>query len=333
MIISRTPFRMSLFGGGTDYPSWYKHNESLVLAAALDYYCYISLRPLPKYFEHLSKAVYSKIETVSDNNLFVHPSIRACLHVNSITTGIELHHDSDIPARSGIGSSSSFTVGLLHAINEMLGVSSSPGGLAALAISVEQKIIGEPVGVQDQIIAAYGGVKRIQLGVGESIRVDPVNVSKDYLRYVEENTLMGFTGDFRNSTDHSGKHEKNIQSSKHDHLLKEVTEISTEAIKQFESEVDLSQLGRYLDSGWKLKKSITGSSIPDSFSSMYDQCIKIGAYGGKLMGAGGGGAFYFFAPQKIHNVIKNSFPGIKVWLPVKFSDAGSKIILRSEHQL
>jgi D-glycero-alpha-D-manno-heptose-7-phosphate kinase len=329
MIISKTPFRMSFFGGGTDYPSWFKDNQTILLAAALDYYCYISIRKLPNFFDHTSKAVYSKIELVKDNYLFEHPSIRACLQAKSVTTGIELHHDSDIPARSGIGSSSSFTVGLLNALNEFTGQINTTHELAEGAIFVEQKLIGEPVGVQDQIIAAYGGLRKIQLGPSNHSKIESVNVCQDYLLYLQENIIMGFTGEYRNSADHSGKIVAKIKESIISNILKQITSISVEAIREFEKEQNIQVLGKYMHENWKLKKAISGTSISDEFSNLYDHCIKLGAHGGKLMGAGGGGAFYFFAPKKIHNRIKNDLSNIKVWLPVKFTNTGSAIIFNS----
>ena len=300
----------------------------MVLAAALDYYCYISLRKLPNFFDHVSKAVYSAIELVDDNNDFEHPSIRACLQYFSIKYGIELHHDSDIPAKTGIGSSSSFTVGLLSALAELAEKSMSPRDLSESAIHVEQNIIGEPVGVQDQIIATYGGIKKISLGSAGVMDVESLRITKSYSSFIEENILFGFTGDIRFSSNHSGRLVQQIESYSVDRLLGELVDISTLAINEFENECELSKLGRYFQDSWEIKKALSNSSIPDDFVRMHDDCIRMGAFGGKLMGAGGGGAFYFLAPKEIHGAIKQHLSNVKVWLPVKFADFGSTVIFK-----
>ena len=333
MIISKTPFRFSLFGGGTDYPEWYKNNGALILAAGLDYYCYITYRNLPKFFEHKSKAVYSKIEIVNNNLDFEHPSIRETLRFCNVSQGIEIHHDSDVPARTGIGSSSSFTVGLLNAISAAKGNLLNPRELADSAIKIEQDLIGEKVGIQDQLLAAYGGLKSIHIDKTGKYAVKPLAISEEYVKFLEDNLLLGFFGKPRNSQDFSSQIVQKIQSSQIENDLFEVSEISQYALTLIESESDLYSLGECFKESWRLKCSLSGASIPENLRLFFDEAMGIGVLGGKLMGAGGAGAFYFLAPKSSHSRIKEHFKNyIKIWLPVRFSSQGSQVIF-SENKL
>jgi D-glycero-alpha-D-manno-heptose-7-phosphate kinase len=300
-----------------------------VLAASLDYYCYISLRFLPKWFEHMSKAVYSKIECVNNNDDFEHPSINAVLKFFSLTEGIELHHDSDIPARTGIGSSSAFTVGLINGISTLLEKILLPREMAETAIYIEQKLIKENVGVQDQIIASYGGFRKILLNRNGIESVESLSISNDYRNELEKNILFGFTGVTRFSEEHSSKLVTEIQNGKSFDLLKEISLLSNLALNEFENESEVREIGKLIDYGWKIKRTLSKDSIPNNFNELYEVAIRNGAFGGKMMGAGGGGAFYFIAPYNQHQKIKNSLPQIKVWIPVRFSSQGSSVLFNS----
>ena len=201
MIISKTPFRISLFGGGTDYPSWYRQNGGRVLAAAIDKYCYISCRHLPPFFDHKHRIVYSKVESVKTIEEIQHPSVRAVLSTLGMSAGLEIHHDGDLPARSGIGSSSSFTVGLINVVNALKGQQTSKEDLAKQAIYIEQEVLKESVGSQDQILAAFGGFNRIDFNPDDSFNIAPVIINKDLMSQLQDHMLIFFTGLSRFSSD------------------------------------------------------------------------------------------------------------------------------------
>ena len=201
MIISRTPFRISFFGGGTDYPAWYRENKGAVLATTINRYCYITCRYLPPFFEHKHRIVYSKIENVKDISEIMHPSARAVLQFMKIREGIELHHDGDLPARTGLGSSSAFTVGLLHALYALKGVMLPKNRLATQAIHIEQEILKENVGSQDQILAAFGGFNRINFNLDGSFQIMPVILKKEKLEQLQKHLMLYFTGLSRFASD------------------------------------------------------------------------------------------------------------------------------------
>src|SRR5258706_3788021 len=194
MIITRTPFRISFFGGGTDYPAWYREHGGAVLATSVNKYCYISCRHLPPFFEHKHRIVYSRIETVRHLGEIEHPAVRAVLGWAGCEKGLEIHHDGDLPARSGLGSSSSFTVGLVHALAALSGRYITKEDLASNAIHIEQKIIGETVGSQDQISAAFGGFNRIEMRRDNSFQVSPIILVKQRLQEVQSHLMLCFTG-------------------------------------------------------------------------------------------------------------------------------------------
>lgn len=328
MIISKTPFRLSLFGGGTDYPSWFNKNESIVIAAGLDYHCYITLRKLHSFFPHKSRAVYADVESVNDNLDFQHPSLNACLKTFNINMGVEIHHDSDLPARTGIGSSSAFTVGLINAIMAFNNKSIDELSLAKKAIEIEQNVLNEPVGVQDQIISAFGGIQKITLGENGIQNIEKLILDNKYLSYLESNLILGYSGRVRFSSEHSSQIIDKIKKRNIEEQLQQTSIISLKALKCFNEQGDISDIGNLLNESWELKKEFSGSSIPDDIKNIFEIGLKAGAYGGKLMGAGGSGFFYFLAPSILHEKIKSSLPQIKVWLPVKFSECGSKIIYK-----
>jgi D-glycero-alpha-D-manno-heptose-7-phosphate kinase len=328
MIISKTPYRLSLFGGGTDYPAWYKTRPSKVISAAMAHYCYISLKKLPPYFDYVNRVIYSKIESVSDISQIDHPSVRECLKYYDIPNGISVSHDGDLPARSGIGSSSSFTVGLIHAITTSLGKVYTPYGLASDAIDIEQNCIGESVGVQDQIMAAYGGIRVIELS-GENINVRDLRIKDDYTLDLEEHIMLGFSGIDRFSSIHAKQQIDAIKEGKSKKLLEEIVTITDTALHIFESHGKIKDIGELLKYQWSRKRQLTDTVTNDYIDTIYNKAINAGAYGGKLMGAGGGGFFMFLAPPDAHEKIKQAIPEINVWVPFKFDYEGSQIILES----
>ena len=326
MIISKTPYRLSLFGGGTDYPAWYEKNPSRIISAAMAYYCYISLKKLPPYFEHANRIIYSKIESVNDISEIDHPSVRECLKYYGIPNGISISHDGDLPARSGIGSSSAFTVGLVNAITKHLGKSNHAYVLAKAAIDIEQNRIGESVGVQDQIAAAYGGMNVIELSK-DNMQVLSLDVPLNYLDNLERHVMLGFSGIDRLSDIHAKKQVENIISGKSEKYLKKISALSNDAYVAFLQEESMQEIGALLDIQWHYKRKLTNDITTEYIDNIYEKAKVAGAYGGKLMGAGGGGFFMFLASPDKHDIIKQAIPEINIWVPFKFDYNGSQIIM------
>ena len=214
MIISRTPFRISLFGGGTDYPAWFREHGGAVLGLAIDKYCYITLRRLPPFFEHRSRIVYSQVELVNAVSEIRHPAVRAVLSDQGITEGLEIHHDADLPARSGLGSSSSFTVGLLNALHALDSKMIAKRDLACEAIRIEQDVLKEQVGSQDQIWAAYGGFNRCEFFRDGTFTVSPIILSAQRREELNRSLMLFFTGFSRFATDFAQDQVKNIPNRK-----------------------------------------------------------------------------------------------------------------------
>ena len=329
MIISKTPYRLSLFGGGADYPSWFVSNQTKLISAAMANYCYISVKQLPPYFDYMNRVIYSKIESVRTFDEIEHPSVRACLKQLQVPNGISITHDGDLPARSGIGSSSSFTVGLINALQTYLGKPLTTHGLALQAIDIEQNIIGESVGVQDQIMAAYGGIKVLELS-GANIKVRDLRIPDSYVEDLEEHIMLGFSGISRLSEVQAKKQVDSIKEGKSVQTLEAMQKLTNEALRIFEHESSsaIKDIGLLLQEQWNYKRTLTDSVANSDINSIYDAAIQAGAYGGKLMGAGGGGFFMFLAPPDAHQKIKDALKQINVWIPFNFDYEGSKIIMR-----
>ena len=329
MIISKTPYRLSLFGGGADYPSWFVSNQTKLISAAMANYCYISVKHLPPYFDYANHVIYSKIESVHTFDEIEHPSVRACLKQLQVPNGISITHDGDLPARSGIGSSSSFTVGLINALQTYLGKSLTTHELALQAIDIEQNIIGESVGVQDQIMAAYGGIKVLELS-GANTKVRDLRIPDSYVDDLEQHIMLGFSGISRLSEVQAKKQVDSIKEGKSTQTLEAMQQLTNEALRIFEHESSSSirDIGLLLQEQWNYKRTLTDSVANSDINSIYDAAIQAGAYGGKLMGAGGGGFFMFLAPPDAHQKIKDALKQINVWIPFNFDYEGSKIIMR-----
>ena len=247
----------------------------------------------------------------------------------SIEHGLEVHYDGDLPSRSGIGSSSSFTVGLLNALKSFKDESIAKNELAKQAIYIEQKKLNESVGVQDQIMAANGGFQLISLGKKNKWNTKNINVSNDYLKELEKHMLVGFTGISRLANDHARKKIDNIKNKKSDVKLFRIMDIANEAKNLFLHEGDLSKIGKLLNLSWEEKKQLTDTVTNDYIDEINEIALNSGAFGGKLMGAGGGGFFFFLAPPKTHMKIKRNLSKVKVWVPFKIDNHGSQIIFRN----
>lgn len=298
MILSRTPFRVSLFGGGTDYPSWYHDHGGAVIGMAINKYCYISLRKLPSFFDHRHRVVYSKIENVKNVAQIEHPSVRAVLSEHPPACGLEIHHDGELPARSGLASSSAFTVGLLKAWFCAQGREPSPGELCAEATRIEQQVIGENVGSQDQAWASYGGFNTIRFHQDGALTVSPVVLPAARQKALIGSLMLFFTGISRYASVIAGEKIANFKNrTAHLHALGGMVE---EARDIFEAPTaDLRQVGALLHESWILKRELADGVTNPKIDAIYQAGIDAGALGGKVLGAGGGGFVLFYVEQ--HN--------------------------------
>ena len=333
MIITRTPYRLSFFGGGTDYNPWFEKHGGLVIGAAVKKYCWISLRELPPFFEHKSRFVYGQTEQVSSNFLLKHPGARSCFEFLKIDDGLEIHYDGDLPSRSGIGSSSSFTVGLLHALYAYQNKMIDKRKLAENAIYVEQKIEQQNVGIQDQIFASYGGCQVIRMSPHEDFRVNSLILPPEYLNDFSSHIMLGFSGITRNASLVAKKQMDNIKAGVIDNQLLEILDIANTALSLFIKNENIDCFGKLFDETWKLKRTLTNSTTNNHLDLIYDVAIKNGALGGRLLGAGEGGFLMFLAPPSKHQQIKDALTSIKVWVPFQIEPEGSRVILHHNDKL
>jgi len=329
LVISKTPFRVSFFGGGTDYPVWYRENAGAVLGTSIDKYCYISCRYLPPLFDYKHQVIYSKTERVRDISEIKHNSIRETLKFMGITDGIEIHHNRDIPARTGLGASSTFTVGLLNALYSLKGITITKEQLVLQAIHIEQDIIKENVGSQDQTHAAFGGFNRIDFSGNHKIQVTPVIMQSGRLKQLQDHLLLIFTGFVRDS-DASKIVARQIKvTPQRKRELRMMYEMVDEAVKILGSSCDLSEFGRLLHEGWRLKRSLTDYISTPKIDSIYEAARKAGAIGGKLLGAGGGGFLLLFVNPELQSKVKESL-GSLIHVPFVFDNSGSQIIFKED---
>lgn len=325
MIITKTPFRISFFGGGTDYPDWFREHPGAVLASTIDKYCYISCRKLPQFFEHKHRIVYSQIENVNLLDDIQHPSVREILKWREIADGLEIHHDGDLPARSGLGSSSSFTVGLLNALNAIKGENYSKFNLATDAIHVEQNLIGEHVGSQDQISAAYGGFNRINFSSDGSFLVEPVIIRPERRRELSSNFMLFFTGFSRFASQIAESKIKNFSQRQNE--LNKIYSMVDEGISIIQNaNTPIDDFGKLLHEGWKNKRALSDKVSTVEIDLIYEAAISAGATGGKILGAGGGGFLLLFANPEKHNAIRQKLNNL-IFVPFEFENVGSRVVL------
>lgn len=328
MIISRTPYRMSFFGGGTDYPLWYKENRGAVLATTINKYCYITCRYLPPFFEHKTRIIYSKMEHVKNIADIQHPSVRECLRYMKIKKGVEIHHDGDLPARTGLGSSSSFTVGLLHTLYALKGIMPTKRKLALDAIYIEQEVLNENVGSQDQVLAAFGGFNLVEFGGQQHIQVHPVTISPQRLILFQKHLMLFFTGFTRKASDIAAEQIKNTRRKNKE--LKEMLQLLDRALKILNNNTDLSEFGKLLHENWQIKRSLSTKISTPVIDEIYSTALRSGALGGKLMGAGGGGFMVIFAKPEVQSKIREKLKKF-LYVPFRFNDLGSQIIFYSPY--
>ncbi len=325
MIFTRTPYRISFFGGGTDYPVWFDNfGKGKVLSATIDKYCYLGCRYFPPFFEKKSRIVWSKIELVDHPDEIEHPTVRESLIFLGIKDGVEIHHYGDLPARSGIGSSSSFVVGLLHALNLLQGNAIVKRKLALDAIHVEQKMAGSNVGCQDQVAAAYGGFNRITFGGPEIISIHPISISPETRELLEENLLMFFVGLSRNASEIAAEQIRVTRQKEKE--LGEMLLLADEAEKILtNSPRSLDDFGSLLHETWMLKRELTNAISNAHIDDVYKTGREAGALGGKLLGAGSGGFMVFYVPSEKQKTVREALKNL-LHVPFKFENTGSTVI-------
>jgi D-glycero-alpha-D-manno-heptose-7-phosphate kinase len=294
-----------------------------VLATSIDKYCYLTARFLPPFFEHKIRVVYSKIENCHAIDEIQHPAVREALRFLRFERGVEIHHDGDLPARSGIGSSSSFCVGLLHALHALGGRMPSKHQLAMEAIHVEQEILKETVGSQDQVTSAHGGFNQIVFSKGGDISVRPVTIAQARMRELESHLLLFFTGIKRTSSDVAKSYADDLDARKRQ--LRIMKDLVDEAIGALNGSGDLGSFGELLHEAWTAKRGLSPQVSNSEVDALYETAQGAGALGGKLLGAGGGGFLLLFARPDDHAKLKRKLEGL-IQVPFRFETAGSQII-------
>jgi D-glycero-alpha-D-manno-heptose-7-phosphate kinase len=323
MVISRTPFRISFFGGGTDYPAWYRQHGGCVLAATIDKYCYLTCRYLPPFFEHRLRVVYSKIESAQTADEIVHPSVRETLKYLKLERGLEIHHDGDLPGRSGMGSSSSFTVGLLHALYALQGQMVGKERLARESIHIEQEILKETVGSQDQVCAAHGGVNHITFQTNGDVSVRPLTIPQERLRELNSHLMLFYTGIKRTASDVAATYVNALDSRTAQ--LQQLKVLVDRSVEILSGAGDLAEFGRLQHEAWEAKRSMSSKISSPMLDEMYTQARASGALGGKLLGAGGGGFLLLFVPPGRQAAVREKLARL-IHVPFEFEYSGSQII-------
>ena len=322
MIITRTPFRMSFFGGGTDLQEYFRENGGCVISSTFDKYCYVTVRHLPRFFEHKSQFTYSRIEKVKDAGEIQHPMLREAMKMLDMHE-IIMNYDSDLPARTGLGTSSSFAVGLLNAFYALKGKYADKKKLAAEAIYLERVLCNEAGGWQDQIAAAFGGMNYIEFK-GDSFDIRPVIIHPERKKALKDNLMLFFTGFSRFSFEIHASIKQNLKEKTAQ--LNEMKSLVSEAKKILEDKhSDLNEFGRMLDHTWRLKRQTESKISTDSIDALYDRAVKAGATGGKLLGAGGGGFLLLYVESDKQESVRKALNNLLL-IPFDFENAGTEII-------
>jgi len=331
MVISRTPYRISFFGGGTDYPLWYLKNGGVVLSTTIDKYCYISCRLLSPFFNIKHRIVWSHIEAVSTISEILHPAVREGLRFLGFddSVGQEIHHQGDLPARAGMGSSSAFAVGLIKALSALRGEKLSKHDLALKAIELEQNILKEHVGSQDQVAAAYGGLNIIHFSVNGDIQVDPVPISASRISELQSRLLLFYTGTSRLASEVAAGVVANFQNKRKE--LHKMKSMVAQALSILNSNKTLDDFGSLLHESWMLKRELSSTVTNASVDRIYTTALENGAIGGKLLGAGGTGFIVFFVPPEKQSCVIDALSQY-VRVPFKFENEGSTLIYQEHNE-
>lgn len=321
MIITQTPLRISFFGGGTDYMPHYMKYGGCCLSTTIDKYCYLNVRKLPPFFKHDSHIVYSKVENVCSYNEIQHPVVRECMRLFNMHN-LSVVHDADLPARTGLGTSSAFTVGFLQALHALRGEYVDKMNLAKEAIHMEYDILKENVGVQDQLAVAFGGLNCLHF-TADGFNVEPVIISKERKKLLNNKLMLFFTGINRFASEVAAEQVK--ATPKKYRELKIMASMVDEAKKILSRKDDLYDLGKLLHESWKIKRTLTGKISNSYIDDLYDLALKNGAIGGKLLGAGSGGFMLFFVPEERQAHIKKILEKY-LYVPFDFEEFGTRII-------
>lgn len=322
MIIAKAPFRMSFFGGGTDYQNYFENNGGSVISTTFDKYVYVTVRHLPHFFDYSTQISYSKIENVKNIQDIEHPLVREAMKFLDMHD-MHISYDADLPARSGLGSSSSFAAALLQAFHALKGQYIAKKQLAEESIYVERTLCDESGGWQDQIAVCYGGLNRINFK-GNDFHVSPIMISNDKKDMLNNNLMLFFTGFVRYSSEIAQEQIKSIQEKQKD--LSEMFILVDEAEKVLTSRTNnLDEFGRLLDYSWRLKRGITDKVSTDGLDLIYEKALKAGALGGKLLGAGGGGFFVFYVPKERQKMVKEVLSDL-LYVPFYFEDVGTEVL-------
>ena len=323
MIITKTPYRISFFGGGSDYPDWFNNFTGQVLSTTINKHIYITCRFLPKFFKHNYRIVWSKIENVKNLNEIQHESVKGLLKFYKISQGVEIHYDGDLPARSGMGSSSCFSVGLMKAMNTLNGKKISSMELAKKAIFFEQKIMKETVGSQDQVSASVGGFNKI-IFKKKNIKIKKILNIKN-IKKLERNLLLIYTGINRTADKIASAYASKLSSTKKEFITK-ICEHVSEGEKLLNSgKVD--EFGQLLNNAWYLKKKLSKSITNSKIDQLYDLALRNGALGGKLLGAGGGGFLLLYMHPKFRKKFLKSNKKL-INVPFNFTNEGAQVIFK-----
>jgi D-glycero-alpha-D-manno-heptose-7-phosphate kinase len=325
MVITSTPLRISFFGGGTDYPVWYRQYGGSVLSTTINKCCYITCRRLPPFFEYHSRISYSKVENVNRNDAIQHPSVRACLEFLKIDEGVEIHHVADLPARTGLGTSSAFTVGLLLGLYALKNQMCDKHALAKEAIFVEQELLHEAVGAQDQMSAAYGGFNRINFRTDGSIDATRVLTSHSRLAELEQHLALYFTG-FSRTASEIAQEQLRLTPHKKNELDKMLQLVDEAEAIITDSNRSLDDFGRLLHESWKIKRTLTPKITTSNIDEIYEAGLSAGALGGKLLGAGGGGFMLFYVPPERRQALRARLKHL-LCVPFSFSTRGSHVVV------
>ncbi len=331
MVITKTPFRISFFGGGTDYPAWFEEHGGSVLSTTINKYCYITCRYLPPFFDFNYKIRYTEQEYVKEIKDIKHPSVRECLAFVNVKSGIEMQHNSDLPAMSGLGSSSAFTVGFLNSLYELQGANNiSKLKLASDAIHVEQKLLKENVGSQDQVAAAFGGFNQIEFSKSKDFKVSPLNISADMMQALQSHLMLFFTGFSRNASEIAAEQIKNTKTKESE--LYAMAAMVPQAISILSSNPSrIDDFGKLLNESWKIKRGLSSRITNSHIDSMYASGLEAGAIGGKILGAGGGGFMLLFAKPENHSRIREKL-GKFLHVPFRFENDGSQVIFKVNNE-
>lgn len=321
MVITQTPFRMSFFGGGTDFPDFYKEHGGAVLSTTFDKYCHVNVRHLPRFFNYETELVYSKIERINQLEDIEHPAVREAMRYMDMKE-IRLTYEADLPARSGLGTSSSFAVGMLSAFYAIKGKYADKRKLADDAIYLERVLCREIGGVQDQIAASYGGFNRIDFSA-DGYNVRPVIISHERKAALNKNLMLFFTGFSRFSSDIQVSTQKQMKNKERD--LLEMLSLVDDAEHILVSKTPLSEFGRLLDYTWRLKRDLSKEISTDSIDIFYEKARSAGALGGKLLGAGGGGFLLLYVEEEKQKQVREVLSDL-LYIPFAFENEGTKIV-------